>query len=259
MSFAKDLIGLKFGRLQVVSRNYEAQDEHYKNTGYQKAFWNCICDCGNTAIVSSCALNNKTSPTRSCGCYKKERIHAQKNTKDIKWVTDGNITYGITNNGDKFLIDTEDFDKVKGYCWRKERKGYIVANNRNGSNRIVWIHRIIMCANDDEIVDHINWDKSDNRKCNLRIATKTQNNINIKRKSNNTSGYTGVSVLRNGKFHSAISYGGIKYHLGTFDNIDDAAKVRHEAEKVLHGEWSGEINRKDFRHFVNSKVKKEVT
>lgn len=34
---------------------------------------------------------------------------------------------------------------------------------------------------------------------------------------------------------------------------------RLQAEKVLHGEWSGEINRKDFRHFVNSKVKKDVT
>ena len=104
----------------------------------------------------------------------------KKNTKDISWIIDGNFTYGITRNGDKFIIDTEDFNKIKDYCWRKEHKGYFVANSRNGTNKIIFLHRIIMNAKDDEYVDHINWDKSDNRKSNLRIATKTQNNIKVR-------------------------------------------------------------------------------
>lgn len=250
MSYAKDLTGLKFGRLQVISRNYEAQEEHYKKTGKYKAFWNCVCDCGREAVVSSCSLTNKTNPTRSCGCYRKEKIHEQKNTKDIKWVVDGDFTYGITIKGDRFVIDTEDFEKVKNYCWRKERKDYFIANSRDKTNKIIWLHRVIMDAKDNEYVDHINWDKSDNRKSNLRIATKTQNNINIKRKSNNTSGYTGVSVLKNGKYKSSISLNGNKYHLGTFDKLDDAIRIRHKAELALHGEWSGEINRKDFLKYL---------
>lgn len=115
-----------------------------------------------------------------------------------------------------------------------------------------------MRAKDDEIVDHINWDKSNNKKSNLRIATKTQNNINIKRKSNNTSGYTGVSVLKNGKYKSSISINGKKYHLGTFDELKDAVKTRHKAEQILHGEWSGEINRKDFIKLIKSEIRKDI-
>ncbi len=158
--------------------------------------------------------------------------------------------YGITLNGEKFVIDGEDFEKVKNYCWRKDRNGYIVANSRNGKNKIVRLHRIIMNAKNEEIVDHINWDKSDNRKSNLRMANKTQNNINIKRKKNNTSGYTGVSVLKNGNYRADISLNGAKYYLGTFDNLNDAINIRHRAELVLHGKWSGEINRKDFIKYI---------
>lgn len=56
MAYAIDLIGRRFGRLLVVSRNYEKQTEYYNNTGHYKAFWNCICDCGNTYIASSGGL-----------------------------------------------------------------------------------------------------------------------------------------------------------------------------------------------------------
>lgn len=258
MSFAKDLTGMRFGRLNVISRNYEKQSEYFINTGNYSAFWNCLCDCGNPTIVKSSALMNKSNPTTSCGCYSDEVKHKQKNTKEIEWMFDGNDVYGITNKGEKFIIDAEDFNRVKNYCWRKDRKGYIVANSRNGSNKIIWLHRVIMKAKDNEIVDHINWDKSNNKKSNLRIATKTQNNINIKRKSNNTSGYTGVSVLKNGKYRSAISINGKKYHLGTFDRLEDAVKVRHKAEQILHGEWSGEINRNDFMKLINYEIGKDT-
>lgn len=258
MSFAKDLTGMRFGRLNVISRNYEKQKEYFAKTGNYSAFWNCLCDCGNEVVVRSSSLMNKSNPTFSCGCYRNEILHKQKNTIEIKWMFDGDNIYGITNKGEKFVIDAEDFDRVKDYCWRKDRKGYIIANGRNGSNKIVWLHRIIMRAKDDEIVDHINWDKSNNKKSNLRIATKTQNNINIKRKSNNTSGYTGVSVLKNGKYKSSISINGKKYHLGTFDELKDAVKTRHKAEQILHGEWSGEINRKDFIKLIKSEIRKDI-
>ena len=36
-------------------------------------------------------------------------------------MVDGECTYGITVKGDRFIIDTEDYEKVKDYCWRKDR------------------------------------------------------------------------------------------------------------------------------------------
>lgn len=126
MTKAKDLIGKRYGRLIVLSRNFEKQEEIYKEKGVYKAYWNCKCDCGNTAIVSSCSLNNKISPTKSCGCYADEVIHKQKNTKSNKWIikSDKNIVIGFTSKGEEFYIDTDDYEKARQYCWRFSPHGY---------------------------------------------------------------------------------------------------------------------------------------
>lgn len=252
MAYAKDLTGKRFGRLSVLSRNTEKQIETYLSKGYSKAFWNCQCDCGNYCVISSSSLNNQTNPTLSCGCLRKEVIHRQKNTKQNNWIFDqeSRTIKGVDCNGIEFLLDLEDYNKVKDYCWHVNKRGYVVANSRNGSNRVVWMHRIITNASDRDIVDHINWNRQDNRKSNLRIATKSQNNINIKKRSNNTSGYTGVSrIKRTGKYRSSISIGGNKYYLGDYDTLEEAVNARHIAELQYHGEWSGEINRKDFDNY----------
>lgn len=248
MSYAKDLVGKRFGRLLVISRNYDKQKELYKQGKGNKAYWNCLCDCGNSVIVGSSALKNKQSPTYSCGCYKEEVSHKQKNTKYNEWIIDGDTTIGVTSKGEKFYIDTSNYDVVKDYCWRIDKHGYVVANGRDGKNKIVRLHRIIMCVSDKGVlVDHKNWNKLDNRKYNLRVATKSQNNINIKKKSNNTTGYTGVCFnKRIQKYNARISKNGKRLFLGYFDTIDDAINARHKAELEIHGEWSGEINRKDY-------------
>lgn len=250
MSTALNLTGQRFGRLVVLSRNYEKQYEIYKRSGTQNAYWNCQCDCGSLTVVSRRCLTNKKRPTISCGCYQNEVIHKQKNTKEIQWIHEGDITKGITNRGDEFIIDSEDFEKVKDYCWYMHKSGYIVAHSRDGKNSVIRLNRLIMGASDDVLVDHADWNKKDNRKSNLRIATKSQNNININRKSNNTSGYTGVRLTKNGKYTASISFDGKRYHLGTFGNFESAVKARHEAEKQYHGKWSGENNKRDYEKIM---------
>lgn len=256
MAYAKDLTGQKFGRLTVISRNHEKQKEMLDKNKGNKAYWNCKCDCGNknVIVVSSSNLTNKTSPTISCGCYKNEAMHKQKNTKTIQWEFNDNVAIGITNKGDKFYIDKEDYDKVKDYCWRVNKSGYIVANARNGTNKTIWIHRVLMNIEDiNVLIDHKDWNKANNKKSNLRVATKSENNINIKRKSNNTTGYTGVSLnKRTGNYIARISINGKRIYLGTFSTFKEAVNARHIAEDKIHGEWSGEFNRKDFiRLLVN--------
>lgn len=59
-----DLTGQRFGKLTVLNR---AEDKVLPS-GYKTVMWNCICDCGNTSVVSGKNLNHKYTPTRSCGC-----------------------------------------------------------------------------------------------------------------------------------------------------------------------------------------------
>lgn len=248
MSKCKDLVGNKYGRLTVISRNFEKQRELYNNKHINRAFWNCICECGNKVTVTSGNLKNRKNPTLSCGCLRNEVMHKQKNTKNIEWIFDEDIAIGIAIKGERFCIDKEDYPLVKDYCWRIDKYGYVVANRRDGSNKIIRLHDFIMMHNSkNTIVDHKNWDKTDNRKQNLRIATKSQNNINIKRKLNNTSGYTGVTYnKRTNRYIARISLNNKRIFLGSFKDINDAIEARHNAEIKLHGEWSGEINRKDY-------------
>lgn len=83
-------------------------------------------------------------------------------------------------------------------------------------------------------IDHINGEKSDNRACNLRVVTKSENQRNSKRRSDNKSGHVGV--YKKGKRWSAyINKNGKRTYLGGFSNIEDAIEARKAAQKKLGG------------------------
>ena len=99
-------------------------------------------------------------------------------------------------------------------------------------------------------IDHIHGIKSrnDNRKSNLRLATHSQNNINKDKASNNTSGVKGVTWdKRTGKWRVRITINKVTHELGFFDELEEATKVRKEAEEKYFGEWSydNSINKKE--------------
>lgn len=113
-----------------------------------------------------------------------------------------------------------------------------------------------MNENDKDIfIDHKDWNKTNNRKSNLRKVSKSENNINIKRKSNNTSGYTSATLNKcSGKYIARISINGKRIYIGTFDSFEAAVIARHQAELKIHNDWSGEINRKDFEGIIKDKA-----
>lgn len=90
------------------------------------------------------------------------------------------------------LIDEEDAALIAAHRWYASKSGpcwYAVTNARNG-HTVRKMHRLILNAPAGVDVDHINGDGLDNRRCNLRLATRAQNNANNRRVSN--SGYKGV-------------------------------------------------------------------
>lgn len=108
-----------------------------------------------------------------------------------------------------------------------------------------WMHRVIMerildrPLERNEVVDHIDGNGLDNRRCNLRLATVGQNNMNKGPGSNNTSGYKGVYWRPDKRKWSAeiVAYGK-KRRLGYFKSAETAYEAYCEAAKEMHGEFA---------------------
>lgn len=132
-------------------------------------------------------------------------------------------------------IDNDDIQKVKEYKWRINNNGYVVSNSKNRT--CIFIHRIICNTPDGMFTDHKNNNKLDNRKKNLRIVNKHQNNINRKGlNKDNTSGFRGVYKDRNNRWFARITIYKKVISLGSYKTIKEAIKARQKGEVKYLGE-----------------------
>lgn len=112
--------------------------------------------------------------------------------------------------------------------------GYVdlkINSKRVLAHRIIWeMHNGFLP--DGYFVDHINHKRDDNRICNLRIVTRTENNKNASKRYDNKSGVTGVRYCKQKeKWQAMIGKDGSLIHLGFFDVASDAVRARKQAEK----------------------------
>ena len=143
---------------------------------------------------------------------------------------------GSFANGGDFLFDEIDLPMIRGHTWHHGKRGY-PATHVNG--KTVVMHRLLFPEAHDCEVDHINGDKLDNRRTNLRLCSHQQNAFNQKRRSTNTSGYIGVSYARGrGCFEAYIHHHGCKHHLGFFPDAMLAARTRDCVARLLFGEYA---------------------
>lgn len=217
---------MRFDRLVVVKR----EQDHVSPKGRKYARWSCKCDCGNDIVVFGSNLGR--NHTMSCGCLNKEvasETMKKYNTYDLS----GEYGVGYTIKGEIFYFDLEDYDKIKDFYWYKNDEGYLLAYTKNKTLRM---HKLFV---DGRYIDHINSNTSDNRKNNLRTATKSQNGMNRDLQSNNTSGNTGVYWHKKiSKWIACITVNREYIYLGSFNNFEDAVKARKEAEDKYFGEFS---------------------
>lgn len=139
----------------------------------------------------------------------------------------GAVRIHLPNTGNFALIDEADLALVEQYAWREFR--YAVAH---GDGRTVYMHRLIMGEPAGLQVDHINHDKLDNRRANLRLASHGQN-LQNRRAGYGCTGVRGVSLQRNGRFRARAMVDGIEYRAGTFDTLDEAAEAAAELRREL--------------------------
>jgi len=147
------------------------------------------------------------------------------------------------------LVDDEDYSWLSKYGWIFS-KGKKYANGKQYGkvvtgiyqkdtkrNKIVTMHRMIMNPNSSQCVDHINGNPLDNRKCNLRICTISQNNKNKISKSRD--GFKGVYPVNNtNHWYSKIMVNRKRIYLGVFKTKLEAAFAYNEAALKFHGKYA---------------------
>jgi len=160
-------------------------------------------------------------------------------------------------------VDPENYEWLNKYDWHlyiRYRSKY-AARMDHKTNMFVHMHRQIMehmlltsttlnselrthnChrhIGDGLVVDHINCDGLDNRRANLRLATRQQNKCNSRPFSHRgTSKYKGVFWAKDRyKWRAAITFKGKTIRLGQFDNEIEAAKARDVAARKYHKEFA---------------------
>lgn len=108
----------------------------------------------------------------------------------------------ISHKGKVFLatVDIEDFPLISRHKWILNNHGYAICRINSGQ---VHMHRMILPSKRGMVIDHINFNKLDNRKSNLRYLSNTENLLHNKKRYRSD---IGVRKLFNGKWNSRISY-----------------------------------------------------
>lgn len=198
-------------------------------------------------IVKECSNNNLSKgycnkhylQVRKFGFVKKtmfdkNKIHCRNEVCYIELCNEKCDKVGVAK------VDKKNMQLISKYKWGVNFRGYV---NTAIKGKIFFIHHIIFGKKDGLVIDHINGDKTDNRECNLRHVTISQNLYNrVTTRSNKT---IGVARRRNGTWRSYINLNNKRIYLGTFNKKEDAIMSRKIAEEKYYG--------KDFRKYAFKK------
>ena len=218
-----DLKNKQFGMLVVL--NQEPVRER-KGGRVRISQW-CECGCENKTkkLIRSEALTQ--NEVTSCGCNNYKASKQPRKFNKFEFID--NYFIGYTANNEEFLFDVEDFDKIKDKYWFVDdySGGYMYYWCGEDKKKIS-MHRYLMNPPNDKIIDHINRNRKDNRKNNLRICTQEINSKNQSIHSNNTSGISGISWKKDVEKWCVRINDGVngRIYLGTYEDLDDAIKIR---------------------------------
>lgn len=225
-----NLVGNRYGRWTVLSRAKNTTKGH-------NHYWNCLCDCKDRTIKKVAGSSLLSGSSKSCGCLNIELL-----TERFKRYNDydlsGDFGIGYDQKGREFYFDLEDYNKIKEHCWCVDNKDKYVCTLIEGKR--FRLHNIVMGDKDGKVIDHIDGNRVDNRKENLRLVTRHQNNMNVTKVPNTKSGVIGVFQTKSMKWKACITYKYKRYNLGVYDKLEDAIRERLKKEKELFGEYSGQ-------------------
>lgn len=151
----------------------------------------------------------------------KSLITYNAETGEFHWLTTGN-----GRRMDRKIITS----KPNGYM------SVVIDRKRYYLHRLAWLYTHGYFP--EQVVDHINGNRSDNRLCNLREVSHSCNIRNSTTRKNNACGHTGICMdKRRNKWMTYINIGGKTKFLGYFDELNDAVERRRAAEKEHSASW----------------------
>lgn len=132
------------------------------------------------------------------------------------------------------MIDDVDFEKVSQFTWALVPQGYARRNKwiREAKKyKKVYLHRFIMNTPDGIRVDHINHNKLDCRRANMRNVPCSLNNLNRVVPKNHPTGVNGVLPTKSGKYLVTMSINNKTKRFGVFPTLQEAVKIRKKLEQ----------------------------
>lgn len=233
-NYSKINIGDKFGLLTVIEDLGFFKKEGAKA---KKHWYLCQCSCSEKTIKIVESDTLKRGTTKSCGCLAKKNLEKgrQRHKHNEYYIYNDIVFVKFTNCDEYFICDLDCFDNIKNRTWYKDLHGYAVSDNKPHRCRL---NRFIMNPTNEQYVDHINGYLNDYRKNNLRNVYPQESSYNIGIRNNNTSGYKGVyKNKKDGKYEVYINANKKRINLGRFADIDEAIKVRKDAEIKYFGNY----------------------
>lgn len=234
--------GVQNSRLTVISQVEDYVDKHNKHY----AQWLCECNCDNHTQIIARGSHIRSGNISSCGCLNVENAiklgHKNHKNNEYKlWLEDEHGFYGIgycSNNGREFYFDMDNYNTIKDYNWYDDYgKGYHRARaNCLDSNKKILMHQLLF----EKFCDHEDRNAMNNRKYNIRKATRRENSINCKTSINNTSGVTGVTWHQSvnkwvARINNSANH---RIVLGYFINKNDAIIARLKAEMEYYADFA---------------------
>lgn len=148
----------------------------------------------------------------------------------------------LARHGETILIDDEDANIVAGITWSVLRIRQLAYATARVEGKRVYMHRVVSHAPDGVSVDHINGEGLDNQKANLRFVTHSQNCMNTRKRSNQSSRFRGVYFDKGkGRWRAQVTASGVQTTIGTFES-EEAAAVAYDREARLRFGQYGRYN-----------------
>lgn len=141
------------------------------------------------------------------------------------------------------LIDDEDYDLISKFKWCTNKIGStFYAATCHSDGRVFHMHSLLLLREHGQDIDHINRDGLDNRRSNLRLVSRSDNNKNSKLRCDSTTGIKRVYWnAKNSNWYARISVNKKWKYLGSFTSKEEAVVARKRAELAIGG-YNVEIN-----------------
>lgn len=168
--------------------------------------------------------------------YIRNALKSNKQSKPndgIEYVDFKRFAVCFGSDGEPFLVDSDVAHMIENRKWCRSN-GYPAINI---GGVVIRLHDCVMALTyenkpDNAYVDHINRDKSDNRRTNLRFVSPQESALNMPLRRNNKSGVKGVCSTKDGRYRAYITVNGKQKSLGWYDTLEEAADARRKGEQL---------------------------